>query len=103
MSVKNINTTELQEMIAGEEIELIDVREEGEFSGDHIKNASNIPMSLVPLKLEEIDFSKKVVLYCRSGARSFMVANSIDQDDRDMYNLDGGMMAVENNAKELIA
>jgi len=90
MSVTNINVEELKKMIREDDLEIIDVRESYEHEEYHIKNDKLISMSLIPLKIDEIDWSKKVVFYCQSGARSGMIVRSVDDEDRDIYNLAGG-------------
>lgn len=52
---------------------IIDVREDYEFAGGHVKGAINIPptklMAGAP-ELANIDKDTPIILYCRSGARS---------------------------------
>jgi rhodanese-related sulfurtransferase len=81
-------------MISAGDVELIDVREEYEFDEVHIKGAKIIPMSLLPLKIDEIDWSKRVVLYCRSGARSWMIARQLSNGGHDVYDLANGIQEI---------
>lgn len=53
---------------------ILDVRTAGEFSGGHIRDALNIPVQELEARIEELDESKPVVVYCRSGARSAAAA-----------------------------
>jgi predicted sulfurtransferase len=48
---------------------ILDVREKKERSAGHIANDIHIPMSQVKNKLDALDNKKKVLVYCRSGAR----------------------------------
>lgn len=57
-------------MERGEEIQIIDVREEDEYRAGHIKGAKLVPLSKFRLKYEEIDPDKEAVLVCHSGTRS---------------------------------
>ncbi len=90
MSVINIEVEELKEMIKAGGVEIIDIREPYEHEEYHIKNDKLIPMSLVPLKMEEIDWSKKVVLYCQTGSRSGMIAYTLSGQGKEVYNLSSG-------------
>ncbi len=92
MSITNIDVEELKEMIKANEAEIIDVRESYEHEDHHIKGDKLIPMSLIHLKIDEIDWSKKVVLYCRTGARSGMAANMLSKQGKDVYNLSSGVI-----------
>ncbi len=78
--------------------QFLDVREPWEFQIAAIKHPNrpvqHIPMSLVPLRLNELDAGKPVVVICRSGNRSMMIARFLEQSGfGDIYNLNGGMIA----------
>lgn len=47
---------------------IVDVRTADEYSAGHIKGSVNIPLD----SIDDIDYSKssKIIVYCRSGARS---------------------------------
>ncbi len=92
MAVTNISIDELKAMIKEGSVEIIDVREPYEHAEHHIKNDKLIPMSLVPLKINEIDWSKKVVLYCRTGSRSAMLAQMLAGQGKNIYNLSPGVI-----------
>ncbi len=92
MSVTNINVEELKEMITAGNVEVVDVREAYEHKDHHIKGDKLIPMSLVLLKIDEIDWSKRVVLYCMTGARSRMMANMLSDKGKEIYNLAPGVI-----------
>jgi rhodanese-related sulfurtransferase len=66
-----ITVTEAAAMIKGKkDLQLIDVRTPDEFSAGHLANAKSIPLQDIGSRLGEIDKSKPVLLYCRSGHRS---------------------------------
>lgn len=71
--------TNVKEMIkAGASI--IDVRSSGEFADESYPGAVNIPLNLLPAKLEELGpKDKPIVLYCASGARSASAARLLKQ------------------------
>ena len=48
----------------------------------------------VPTRLDEIPKDRDIVIYCRSGARSAMVANYLKMSENysnEIYNLSGGI------------
>jgi phage shock protein E len=54
---------------------IIDVRSVAEFKDGAYPGAVNIPLSLIPLKLKELEPRETpIVLYCASGARSGQAA-----------------------------
>ena len=68
--VKEISTLELENWISnGEDFQIIDVRETSEYEQINI-GAHLIPLGEVIARNHEIEREKKVVIHCRSGARS---------------------------------
>ncbi len=50
---------------------IVDVREPYEFKSGHARNAVNIPLGVLPVRLHELQQKgAPIVVYCRSGARS---------------------------------
>lgn len=49
---------------------IIDVRTEGEYRQGHLKKSVNIPLNILPDKLNNFDKSKPVITVCASGMRS---------------------------------
>ncbi|MBQ3266708.1 MAG: FAD-dependent oxidoreductase, partial [Atopobiaceae bacterium] len=50
---------------------IVDVREEGEFARGHLTGASNVPLSQLRQRMEEIPRDIPVYLHCRSSQRSY--------------------------------
>ncbi len=49
---------------------LVDVREEDEFNSFHLDQAVNIPLSRIEERTHELEVSREIVLYCKTGQRS---------------------------------
>jgi rhodanese-related sulfurtransferase len=75
------------------EIELVDVRLPEEWEAGHIEGAKHIPLDSLSSRAGEIDRSKPVVLYCRSGDRSGGVADALAASGWDVESMDGGLVA----------
>jgi adenylyltransferase/sulfurtransferase len=91
----SISTTELKEWMHKKKVfELIDVREEAEYSECNL-DGKLIPLGEVENRLNEIDFSKTVVVHCRSGVRSQKAIDIIQSlhPTNNIYNLEGGILA----------
>ncbi len=67
------------EEVMGEGGQLIDVRSAVEFNQGSLDGAVNMPIESFQFLKDGIDNSKPVLLYCRTGARSGMVKNYLDQ------------------------
>ncbi|MDC9714781.1 MAG: rhodanese-like domain-containing protein [Gammaproteobacteria bacterium] len=73
---------------------VLDVREDKERKSGFIKNAVHIPLSQVKSKLDTLDNSKKVLVYCRSGSRSAHISGLLTRNKfEQVYNLKGGIQA----------
>jgi sulfur dioxygenase len=76
-------------------VQLIDVREPGEFDGSlgHIKGATLIPLGELQSRILELDPQRPVVSICRSGARSTQAVALLQKAGfRQLANLAGGML-----------
>ena len=93
--MKEITVQELKQMQEnGEDFQLIDVREPNEYEAANL-GAELIPLGDVLNHVEEIDRNKKVVIHCRSGARSGRAIELLEthEDFDNLYNLKGGILA----------
>lgn len=66
-------------MDSGDELVILDVREQDEFDEGHIPGAILIPYTEIENKAEEMlpDKDKLILVYCRSGRRSKIAAESL--------------------------
>ncbi|MEK6547872.1 MAG: rhodanese-like domain-containing protein [Bacteroidota bacterium] len=92
----DITIEELKErMDKGENLNLIDVREEHEFDEFNI-GAKLIPLGELPDRLEEIEAWKdqEILIHCRSGARSGRAKEYLASEGfTNVRNVLGGMLA----------
>ena len=68
-----IKPAELKQLLdaKGQDIVLVDVRDETEFREGHISAAINIPVETFALRSEVLPKEKKIVVYCNTGGRSY--------------------------------
>lgn len=93
--MKSINVQELKQLMdSGEDHLLFDVREQYEFDAAQMGGIL-IPMNEIPARYAEIPTDKKVIIHCRSGARSANVIQWMEQNHGydNLYNLEGGIKA----------
>ena len=70
----------MEELLTNPATTVVDVRETGEFAGGHFDGAINIPLGIIPLRLDEFKaMSGPIVVYCRSGNRSGMAQMLLKQ------------------------
>src|ERR1039458_3589176 len=92
--IPQITVKELKRRLdAGEDVQLIDVREPYEYQIAQI-GGKLIPQNDVPQRLADIDRSREVIVHCRSGARSQKIAEFLKQAGYPkVANLAGGILA----------
>jgi len=94
-TMKEVTVQELKAMRdAGENFQLIDVREPHEFDICNL-DGELIPQGEIPNSFERISKDKKVVIHCRSGARSGNMVQWLEKNHgfTNLYNLKGGVLA----------
>jgi phage shock protein E len=57
---------------------LVDVRTEGEYNAGAIPSAINIPFDQIAANLPTEDRSARIIVYCRSGNRSGIAADTLE-------------------------
>ena len=78
---KNTSTTEtVKTEVAQDEIFYVDVRTPEEFAEGSVKNAVNIPLDQVENQLSQFKDKKKIVVFCRSGARSAKAISILEKN-----------------------
>jgi len=84
---------EASEMISQQEAIVLDVRTQQEYNSGYIADALLIPLSELESRLDELNPSEHILVYCRSGHRSreaawILVAHGFTH----VYNIEGGIV-----------
>ena len=92
--VEEITPAELAARLRdGADLDLIDVREQGEWDFAHLPAARLVPLATVGDALATLDGSREIVVMCRSGQRSAAAARQIQAAGfRNVKNLAGGIL-----------
>ncbi|OJG11996.1 hypothetical protein RU94_GL002327 [Enterococcus asini] len=69
------------------------MREVDEFANGHIPEATNLPLSELGARFEELDKGQNYYVICHSGARSANASNFLSQQGYQVTNVLGGMSA----------
>ncbi|HEY6231292.1 MAG TPA: rhodanese-like domain-containing protein [Pyrinomonadaceae bacterium] len=98
--IREITATELKQRIDnGDDLQIVDVREDNEVAVAKIPNTIHIPLGQVLNRMSEIDPARETVVHCKLGGRS---ARAIDALQRSgftgtLLNLTGGITAWSND------
>ncbi|MCB1760499.1 MAG: rhodanese-like domain-containing protein [Gammaproteobacteria bacterium] len=103
--VKEIESVELEKKLSNDEqIVLLDIRSEAEVVHGMLPNSSHLPMHLIPLRMSEFPKDREIVLYCRSGARSYHACLYLMQQGfSNVVNLKGGIIDWARNRFDIVA
>lgn len=98
--MQEITATELKARLdAGDDIQLIDVRQPDEFAFAKIHGAKLIPLGEIMKRKSEIDETRETVVHCKMGGRSARAIEFLEQSGftGDLKNLVGGITAWSND------
>ncbi|MBM7585045.1 rhodanese-related sulfurtransferase [Bacillus pakistanensis] len=92
-SIKTITTDELMKKLEqGEELYLVDVREDEEVAEGMIPSAKHVKMGDIPESVSQFEKDKEYVFICRSGRRSENVCHFMNDQGFKVVNMEGGML-----------
>ncbi len=93
--MKEITVLELKQLKdTHAEFQLIDVREPHEYDTCNLEGEL-IPQAEIPHNVDKLSRDKKVIIHCRSGARSGNMIHWLEKNHgfTNLYNLKGGILA----------
>lgn len=99
--VDEVSTTELkQKLDENEPVQVVDIRPPAAFAQGHVPGAINVPMTELPTRVDEIEWSDDIVVTCPIGQSSVQAARLIDSfegvdDDATVRSMAGGYEAWE--------
>ena len=91
-SIKTVDAAQFAKIIKSDSVVLVDVRTAEEYAAGHIPNAKNVDVLKSDFKdrVETLSKNKEIAVYCRSGKRSLMAANTLAKMGYKVINLRGG-------------
>ena len=104
-SIQEVESPELARWVEDEShsLRVIDVREMPEIFQGTMPRAEPLPLATLPLRLNDFDFEEKLVIICRSGARSAQACMFLQQQGfKNVYNLRGGMISWAHNSLPIV-
>jgi len=94
-SINSISAEEFSEK-GIENLNVLDLRKDGEYKSTHLENAQHFALDFINDKMNVINKNKKYHLYCAAGYRS-VIASSIlkARGFNDLINIEGGFEAIK--------
>ncbi len=99
-----INSEEAEKLMQSKELQIVDVRTEEELKGGTIDGSVNmIYQENFEEKMQSLDKSQPVLVYCHSGRRSAECAKILQEAGfQKIYDLDGGVKQWIKDGKPLV-
>ena len=97
--MEEITATELKRRLdAGDDIQIIDVREQSEYDTARLEGSKLIPLAQVVGRMGEVDPSRETVVHCKMGGRSAKAIEALTRAGfaGRLINLKGGITAWSN-------
>jgi len=97
--MEEITSTELKQRLdRGDDIQIIDVREDYEVAVARIPDAVHIPLGQVLTRMNEIDPTRETVVHCKMGGRSARAIEALQRSGfkGKLMNLKGGIIGWSN-------
>ncbi|ALK08809.1 rhodanese-like domain-containing protein [Blastochloris viridis] len=92
-NLPSIDRAQLEQALAANAVDLIDIREPDEYAAGHIAGARNLPMSKLDPKTLAMPSDKPVVLVCRSGRRTAQtLAAALEAGATNIVHYPGAML-----------
>ena len=87
-----------QRLDNGDDIQIIDVRENDEVAIARIPNSKHIPLAQVLNRMDEIDPNRETVVHCKMGGRSARAVEALQRSgfQGKLFNLKGGITGWSN-------
>ena len=82
----NSISNEIKQVMENSEYIIIDVRTKEEYNKTHVKGAINIPYNKINENIK-IDKDKAIFVYCKSGSRSEVAYNILENLGYEVYDL----------------
>ncbi|MEP6820439.1 MAG: rhodanese-like domain-containing protein [bacterium] len=99
-AMPEITATELKQRLGnGDDIQIIDVREDNEVAIAKLPNTIHIPLGQIVNRMSEIDPARETVVHCKLGGRSARAIEALKRSGftGNLLNLAGGITAWSND------
>ena len=97
--VSTVSWEEVENLKRKDNINVLDVRTDEEYKMGSYENSIHIPLDDLRNRLDELDKSKKYLVYCRTGLRSYIACRILIQNGFDVQNITGGYYLYSINSK----
>ena len=93
--IESIQASDLKERASKDDSVIIDVRKPGEYSSEHVKDATSFPLDYINDHLNDLDKNKELFIHCKSGYRSVIATSILKKHGySNVVDIAGGFQAI---------
>jgi len=93
VEVPEVSVEDASRLLDQNDVQVLDVRRATEFEGGHLPRAINIAHTRLASRMDEVPKDRRLLVNCRSGARSARACSYLQREGRLVMNLRGGILA----------
>jgi glyoxylase-like metal-dependent hydrolase (beta-lactamase superfamily II)/rhodanese-related sulfurtransferase len=98
-TIESIHSTELKERVSTDNGLIVDVRKPGEYSSEHVEDATSYPLDYINNHLNDLDKDRTCYVHCKSGYRSVIATSILKQNGyKNVVDVAGGFHAIVENS-----
>jgi hydroxyacylglutathione hydrolase len=95
-TLESISAEEFAQLAKASDVNILDVRKDGEYQSMHLENAQHFSLDLLNEKMNEIDKTKTYYVHCAGGYRSVIAASILKARGFDkLIDVAGGFGAIK--------
>jgi glyoxylase-like metal-dependent hydrolase (beta-lactamase superfamily II)/rhodanese-related sulfurtransferase len=98
-----MTVAELRQHLDNRDVQVLDVRRQGEYEAGHIEGADFYPLDRFKAALPSLDGSLPVAVHCAGGYRSMIAASLLQRAGHNVINVIGGYEAWKNEQLPTVA
>lgn len=96
-TLKSISAEEFADIAKASDINILDVRNDGEYKSTHLENAQHFSLDFINDQMNEVDKNKTYYVHCAGGYRSVIAASILKARGFDkLIDIAGGFGAIKN-------
>lgn len=96
VSIESISAEEFASRLQQHELQVLDVRKDGEYQSKHMEKAQHFPLDNINQNMNQIDTSNKYYIHCAGGYRSVIAASILKaRGFHDIVDVAGGFGAIQ--------